>query len=594
MSNFKSIHFRGEIILSCARSYATLIICSLVLLVSCASNASGIKKEGVKNGKFEITRMGSRSAQFQFSTTEAGANNPVRKVIEVSAETDEDIRRAVVRKMIDMIRQYHAGDFNWESYRLGRLVVLSARMEDSQGLEDFLMREFFGNDQPVQVEPGQIKNLREKSSQSASALPQPESGFFEITKMDSYHAQFIFNFREAGLTRARREVIEVEAGQDGIIERAVVRKMIETIRNYHTGDFNWESRRLARLVVLSARTEDSQGLEDFLMREFFINDQLVQLDPKQVNDLQERGIGGNVIVKGVFTGEGTVREPVILESSDPVLEKVVIKSVLTYRVKPLSAQPAKSEFSGYRQFFSFGGGGTDKRVSRYVLPKKTDHLPIQFHYDVPPVALVVAPAVYPLNLLQEDKTGSAKVAVVIDPDGNVRQVQILEATHPEFGFATRGMMQSWEFAPATKEGKRTWAIFTLEQKFNRSAVGLEVSKSASDILQKLKNNSTDIYAIDDLDSLPKALYQPIPAYPPLLFKEGVTDRVIAEFFIDEDGDVQLPYIVKSTNDELAWAALTAVSRWHFEPPLHQGRPVITRVRVPINFRPSQNVDGNLE
>lgn len=447
-------------------THIALIIFSLSLLISSTSNAAGIKNEGEKNGIFQITRLGSRSAQFQFITTEAGTENRVGKVVEVSVGPDEDIRRGVVRKMIDMIRQYHAGDFNWESYRLGRL------------------------------------------------------------------------------------------------------------------------------VVLSARKEDSEGLEDFLMREFFINDQLVQVDPEQVKALQEKGIRGNVIVKGVFTGEGTVREPVILESSDPALEKVVIKSVLTYRVKPLWAQSAPREFSEYRQVFNFRGGGTDERSSRHVLPKKTDHLPVQFHYDIPPVALVVAPVVYPLNLLQDDKTGSAKVAVVIDPDGNVRQVQILEATHPEFGFATRGMMQSWEFAPATKEGKRTWAIFTLEQKFNRSAVGLEVSKSASDILQKLKNRSTDIYASTDLDSLPKALYQPIPAYPPLLFEEGVTDRVIAEFFIDEDGDVQLPNIVKSTNDELAWAALTAISRWHFEPPLHQGRPVVTRVRVPISFSTSQKVDGN--
>ncbi|MDP2762540.1 MAG: hypothetical protein Q8O64_19435 [Sideroxyarcus sp.] len=33
---------------------------------------------------------------------------------------------------------------NWESLRLERVVVLSARMEDNEGLEDFLIREFFG------------------------------------------------------------------------------------------------------------------------------------------------------------------------------------------------------------------------------------------------------------------------------------------------------------------------------------------------------------------------------------------------------------------------------------------------------------------
>jgi len=63
----------------------------------------------------------------------------------------------------------------------------------------------------------------------------------------------------------------VEAGPDGDVERAIIRKMIELIRQFHQEDFNWESQRLNRVIVLSARMRDNDGLEDFLMREFFIN-----------------------------------------------------------------------------------------------------------------------------------------------------------------------------------------------------------------------------------------------------------------------------------------------------------------------------------
>ena len=45
--------------------------------------------------------------------------------------------------MIDLIRTHYKGDFNWDSHRLGRVVVLSARIEDTTGLEEFMMREFF-------------------------------------------------------------------------------------------------------------------------------------------------------------------------------------------------------------------------------------------------------------------------------------------------------------------------------------------------------------------------------------------------------------------------------------------------------------------
>jgi hypothetical protein len=95
------------------------------------------------SGIFQIMRMGPRSAQFLFRAWRTDISNPRREVVEVHAGPDGDIQRAIVRKMIDLIRQYQKGDFQWESYRLDRVVVLSARMEDSKGLEDFLIREFF-------------------------------------------------------------------------------------------------------------------------------------------------------------------------------------------------------------------------------------------------------------------------------------------------------------------------------------------------------------------------------------------------------------------------------------------------------------------
>jgi hypothetical protein len=45
--------------------------------------------------------------------------------------------------MIEMIRREYTGDFNWESQRLGRVIVLSARLNDNAGLEAFLKDEFF-------------------------------------------------------------------------------------------------------------------------------------------------------------------------------------------------------------------------------------------------------------------------------------------------------------------------------------------------------------------------------------------------------------------------------------------------------------------
>ena len=103
-------------------------------------------KEPGASGIFQIIRMGPRTAQFLFRAWKKDSSVPRRELVEVDAGPGGDIQRVVVRKMIELIRQYHKGDFNWESYRLDRVVVLSARPEDSKGLEDFLIREFFGEE----------------------------------------------------------------------------------------------------------------------------------------------------------------------------------------------------------------------------------------------------------------------------------------------------------------------------------------------------------------------------------------------------------------------------------------------------------------
>ncbi len=96
------------------------------------------------NGVFQIIRMGNRTGEFSFRGWTKDFSNGRRELIEVDAGPDGDVERAIVHSMIELIRKYFKGDFNWESQRLNRVVILSARIEDNAGLEDFLMREFFG------------------------------------------------------------------------------------------------------------------------------------------------------------------------------------------------------------------------------------------------------------------------------------------------------------------------------------------------------------------------------------------------------------------------------------------------------------------
>lgn len=96
-------------------------------------------------GVFQIVRMGYDNAEFAFFGWNKDIRRNTKQQIEVRKGDNSDIRIAVVRKMISIIREYEREDFRWESYRLGRFLMLSARARDNAGLEEFMLREFFGD-----------------------------------------------------------------------------------------------------------------------------------------------------------------------------------------------------------------------------------------------------------------------------------------------------------------------------------------------------------------------------------------------------------------------------------------------------------------
>lgn len=114
-------------------------------------NQEKIRDERIKanlkigtNGIFEITSLSGRHAAFAFKGWTNDYSNAKRESFEVDASTGQDVRLVMIKKMITLIRRHYDGDFNWESQRLGREVVKSARPEDSAELEEFMMMEFFG------------------------------------------------------------------------------------------------------------------------------------------------------------------------------------------------------------------------------------------------------------------------------------------------------------------------------------------------------------------------------------------------------------------------------------------------------------------
>ena len=146
---------------------------------------------------------------------------------------------------------------------------IKAHRQQSQDLADSPARE---NAAPQANAGGpSADELRDANIQN-NLQQQGTNGIFEIRRKTLRTAQFSFKGWKNNYSNARLEIIDVEAGPDGNIDLAIIKKMIEIIRREYKGDFNWESDRLGRSVVLSARIEDNAALEAFLMQDFLATD----------------------------------------------------------------------------------------------------------------------------------------------------------------------------------------------------------------------------------------------------------------------------------------------------------------------------------
>jgi hypothetical protein len=112
-------------------------------------------------------------------------------------------------------------------------------------------------------------NLASINAPTFGAVQRNSGGLFQITQLSDDAAEFTFFGWNRDIRRRASQRIEVRRGNHPDIRLAVVRRMIGIIREYEQEDFIWRSSRLGRDVTLSARTADTEGLEQFMLREFF-------------------------------------------------------------------------------------------------------------------------------------------------------------------------------------------------------------------------------------------------------------------------------------------------------------------------------------
>ena len=215
-------------------------------------------------------------------------------------------------------------------------------------------------------------------------------------------------------------------------------------------------------------------------------------------------------------------------------------------------------------------------------------------YEAMKVIQTEAP-VFPKQVLTLGlRNGDVRVAIQIDADGVLTDYLVTAYTHPDFADAAVAAIKKWRFVPARIHGLTRGATADLNFRFEAEGivvVDLTVLTISELIHFRMVPGAMSFSActLGQLDRTPTPIKIVKPVYPGRLARSSHGGHVTVEFYIDEQGRVRLASVDRQTieaNEELAAAAVTAVEQWQFEPPLMNGRPVLTLAQQDISFKPA--------
>lgn len=302
------------------------------------------------------------------------------------------------------------------------------------------------------------------------------------------------------------------------------------------------------------------------------------------------GLGGRVTLQFVIDETGRVVNPVVEESNNPWFERVAIRASLKWKFKPatVGGQPVAVRA---RQVLKFNLVGDDDESSERGLwqtarakPRPDD--PPELQWQKPPQPVATTFPVYPFEDLLAKAKSQVKITLLIGPAGRVVESRVQEATTPAMGYALQAMLDTWRFTPPLKkDGTPCFAAVTLSQAFDPSGKKGDVPQTLSgmEIVQLIEKKSGRIVASSELDRPSRPLSRRPPVYPTALLAARKTGTAAIEFFIDDVGDAQLPRVVRATEPEFGYAAAQAIAAWRFEAPLKDGKPVVARAQIELEF-----------
>lgn len=174
--------------------------------------------------------------------------------------------------------------------------------------------------------------------------------------------------------------------------------------------------------------------------------------------------------------------------------------------------------------------------------------------------------------------------VQVDETGKITDYVIVQASHPAMIAPAIRLLSRIQMEPAMQDGKPVPVVIDLEIPFSREKVATR--SVAHDLMRFSEPEITDplftTTAPNQLDSRIEVRRQGQIYAPGDGSEKG---EAVVEFYIDHEGNVRLPHVVSSSDEEAALAAVMTFKEFQFAPPRKGNKPTVVKVRMPYKWAP---------
>jgi TonB family protein len=163
-------------------------------------------------------------------------------------------------------------------------------------------------------------------------------------------------------------------------------------------------------------------------------------------------------------------------------------------------------------------------------------------------------------------------------------------SHPDFAKSAEDAVASWKFRPDEDQAAspKRYAFRINFEREGLTVVQGDFFEITNNFFPHQRPKTEVVTArLKDLDAIPEPISFAVPSYPGELKSQRIEGATTVGFYIDEDGMVRVPAIVKSTRPEFATAVLAAIKQWKFAAPTSQGQPTSVHAVQRFIFTPGK-------